>query len=407
MKLVSALLAAILAIFSIGSAADIAHFTRQAKQLRKSKSHHTRTEKRRLVRLHRDTIRQIPRYREETMEASVAAMVRRALKSDAYTIVNSKETIFGGESKANVFFVYDKQGGMKYVVKAFPRPNYFDTGFLAELSGMALINERDLATVSTVFPIDIGICLHYKSEYGLLLETAAPGKRADQFIQEVMDTSQEDPKRKERLKMACHMCKAAGIGLSEFHGIDDQQRAALQRTGLLRAKLEFDLLLTPDIKKTLKEQIDLDALGSYMRKQIRNVLKMDSGKYFRHGDAGPKNIFYDHKSKRIYLIDVARVHHFINRAGHPQARGIDDLYLLHLKIVELAQKGLTKEEQLLLSEALCSGYTAIPGSDKAHVPSGHLYNVLAEISRCCALPDGERGSLQKNIEFLNTLIQAT
>lgn len=405
MKLVIAFLAGILTFCSIGTAADMAHFTRLAKQLRKGKSHYTRTEKRRLVHLHRDIIRQIPHYGEGPMESSVAAFVRHGLKSDAYTIINSKETIFGGESKAKVFFVCDAQGDLKYVVKAFPKPYHFDGGLLAELSGMALIEERDLNTVSTVIPIDIGLCRQNKSEFGLLLETAAPGIRADQYIQAVMDASRDDPHRKEHLKAACRMCKAVGMGLSEFHGIDDQQRSTLQRTGLLRAKLEFDLLLTPEMKNVLQEHLDLEALGSYIRKQIHNALKMDSGKYYRHGDAGPKNIFYDPKSKRIVFIDVARVHHFINRAGLPQARGIDDLYLMHRKIFEQAQNDLSKEELLQLSEALCSGYTAISGSENAHIPSGHLYKVLAEISRCYSLPESERASLQKNIEFLKKLLE--
>lgn len=408
MKLLIALLAGLLTFFSIipsAHAADIARVTRQAKQLRKGKSHYTRDEKLHLVRLHRAIIRKIPHYGEGPMEMCVAAFVRHGLKSDGYSIINSNETILGGESKAKVFFVYNKQGEMKYVVKAFPKPNHFDTGLLAELSGMALIKERHLHTVSTVIPIDIGICLQNGSEYGLLLETAATGQRADQYIQAILDITNEDPKRKERLKEACRMCKAVGRGLSEFHGIDNQQRATLQRTGLLRAKLEYDILLTPEVKNVLQEYMDLETFNRYVRNQMHVALKLESKKYYRHGDAGPKNVFYDPKAKRILFIDVARIHHFINRAGHPQARNIEDLFLMHRKMMELAQNGLSEEERLQLSASLCAGYTAISGSESAHISSGHLYNVLAEISKCCLQPEQDSDRLQKNIAFLKMLIE--
>ncbi|MCE5317926.1 MAG: aminoglycoside phosphotransferase family protein [Parachlamydia sp.] len=412
MKLLIVFLAGILALFSIETeahAADIAHFTHLAKQLRKSKSHYTRDEKRRLLRQHRDILRQIRHYGDGPIELAVAAFVRNGLKADTYRIINAKETSFGGESKAKVFFIHDKHGVMKYVVKAFPKPRRFDSGFLAELSGMALIKERNLTNVSAVNPVAIGMCRQNGSEYGLLLLTAAPGQRADQFIQAVLDTSINDPLRKERLKTACRICRAIGTGLAEFHGLDDQQRAVLQRTGLLRAKVEFDLLMPPAIKRELKDHIDFEALGSYMRMQIHNALKMDSGKYYRHGDAGPKNVFYDPKTKRIVFIDVARIHHFINRAGLPQARGIDDLYLMHRKIIEQAQNDLSQEELLQLSEGLCSGYTDISGCDTPKFHSGNLYNVLADLSRYCSLPEAERSKqsplLQKHIEFFKKLLE--
>ncbi len=239
--------------------------------------------------------------------------------------------------------------------------------------------------------------MHEGKPYGLLLETAAPGRRVDKVIEAIHTFPPGDSNRKTALETARRMCLAIGAGLAEFHGLRPEQRSALGNSGLLLTKLEYDQLLTPKVKNRLGGLLDFQALNLYLKQEFDAVI--DKKSYYRHGDADVKNIFYNPAKDRIILIDVARIHHWIDRAGRPLATNLQDLFHLHHTIVREAGDKLTKQELHLLTEAICSGYT-----DSAPLAPDNVYTAIQKVCGDCE--DNRKISrLPKHIKHLQKIIQ--
>ena len=302
-------------------ATDIAAFTKLAKQLRESDKADERTL--RVTKLFSD---KLPDYGEvERLDAAVAALLKASLPCTSdLRIVNSRKTAFRGKSAAEVFFILDRDSAMKHVVKAFRHPESNPGGLAAELSSMASIRERKLASVACATPIAAGKCRHKGTSYGLLLQSAASGARLDRYIVDIAAHHPGAPERQESLLKARHVFMRVGGCLAEFNGLDQSRRASLARDGSLRIKAEFARLLKPAVKAKVKGQIDLGRLKKMVDLQLSNCL--NQGNFYHHGDAGLKNVFYDAESDKITLIDLARINKKISRSGKPLSHSLYDFF---------------------------------------------------------------------------------
>jgi Phosphotransferase enzyme family len=363
------------------STTDISYFTHQSKKLRQKKKHLSSKEDERLTQHNYQYLKELPNFgNTEQMEKVIVAMVKDALKVniDPSQIVDSHQTSFHGMSGAHVFFINDKSGDLKLVFKAFRPPGVREKGMLAELSSMDLIRDRHLHTITTVKPIAVGRCHFDGVSYGLLLQSAAKGRRCDQYVKAVNDFPQGDPRREERLQLAQQMCRALGKGLAEFNGLKKEQRAYLARMGVLRVKMEYHSLITEQVKQKLEDKLDLVALKDYVKRVLHIILKMNSGRFYCHGDAGLGNIFYDSSTGKITLIDVLRIHRKITRHGSPLSRSLYDLFHVRKSIYDKGEGKLNKEEFVLLFDALYEGFFG-ENSDKKH----DLYHMLVKVAQTC------------------------
>ncbi len=137
--------------------------------------------------------------------------------------------------------------------------------------------------------------------------------------------------------------------------------------------------------------LNVAALKAYIKKQFKRILYRKSARYFRHGDAGVKNIFYDPETDRTVLIDVARIHYWIDNSGHPLADNVADFFHLHRTMMDQAGE-LTQDERHQLNVALCGGYVGFSDSRM------NLYNALKAISNCVS-PDDPAEQCRQNALF--------
>ncbi len=397
------LIAALIALQSVQGASptDIPHFTKLAKQLRRSNYHTSDKELERIKSLNHEIVEQVPDFgAEDALEPLVAAFLNDALHTpfSLDRIIDSKKTPLSGLSNARVFFIYGEQGALQYIVKAFPFHRTPSGSFLAELSGMDLVRELNLPTVSVVKGLAVGKCAlitdkGYKN-YGLLLETVAPGKRADHYVTALFEYPAGGARRRELLAQAKKMCLAAGNGLAEFHGLNRMKRLTLSRDGFLRASLKYYQLFKPQVRARLKGKLNIEALKSYIEKKVRIIL--DRSRFYRHGDAGLENIFYESAKNRIIFIDVARIHDWTSRSGDPLSSDIADLFLFRKKL-SLFEEKLTTEEFSSLLDALCDGYVGINQTETQET----FYKAVKDL---CESSDPVLN--QKSLAFLRKVLQS-
>jgi hypothetical protein len=262
------------------------------------------------------------------MESGVAAFLKRALKRDpkAYRIVNSKDTPFFGKSKAQVYFIQNKCGVTRYVVKVFQHPTKVDNRFMLELSSMASILKRKLINADCVMPLAVGQFWSGDKQYGLLLETVARGQRGDQYILALRDRkaivlrSLRDSRQTEQFDVARRMMQALGRALAEVHGIDALKWAR----------------------------------GA---KAIEKAVGLSGRRIYKHGDAGVRNFFYDDETESLTLIDIGSMHESIGRRGEPLATKTKDLSRVKKSVEQLARRAkLAPEEVETLLTAFYEGY---------------------------------------------------
>lgn len=92
----------------------------------------------------------------KNLEALVANFVSSALDPAVYQLYDSTKTSLSGNSNDKVYFVKDAQGMLRYIVKAFTKPDLPVGKFLHELSGIALLRKLCLPHVEPIRPIAVG-----------------------------------------------------------------------------------------------------------------------------------------------------------------------------------------------------------------------------------------------------------
>lgn len=373
---------------------DIAHFTKLSKELRKPDLHPSEEIVAEIRERTREIVEgEVPDYGTRPLKKTVTAFVNDALHLQLREeqIVDAASTPLNGLSEARVFFIHNEKGALQYVVKAFPNPHGQAGGFMPELSSLASLAERDLKFVKTVKPLAVAKCQGKEKKYGLLLQTAAAGRRCDQFLEAIFAYSPSDPQRQEALRVAKRMCEAVGLGLSEFHGLSQEQRIVLARDGFFHAKIQLEHLLQPDVQMRLQDRVSEKSLKELIDERVKAVF--DRRRYYSHGDAGPANIFYDPVAHKITLIDLARVHLWIDRHGKPLSSSVYDLYHFRKKLCSLCKKQLSWQELHELLDALHDGYV----KNGLLKPDEPFYRAL--VSLC------QGGNDPKELDFIQKLLK--
>lgn len=239
----------------------------------------------------------------QNLDILVAKFVSSALSLDPAThqIYDSKKTSLSGHSTDKVFFVKDRQGTLRFIVKVFASPDLPSGKFLPELSGIALLQKLQLPHVEPVAPIAVGKCLCGQERYGLLLESSSPGKRCDMLV---LACKWRDEYRSGRLQKLERMFAQIGTGLKELHDEKD-------------------------------------------------------GHSFLHGDAHLQNIFYDESREKIVLIDLARLHHSVDILGKPIASGRYDILRLRASLKQCAEGVLSEQETARFLQIFMDAYQSI------------------------------------------------
>ncbi len=285
----------------------------------------------------------------ETLEKAVAAFVENGL-SNQYRIVNSKSTELHGNSDDEVFFLFDPEGALRYVVKAFLHFERPDSSFLPELSGNALIRNLELDSIEVPALLALG---KYRS-YGLLLESAVSGERLDQSIYAL--GAAEGDARHQKLEEAVHTFKAVGEAFAKLHQTDDSQQERFPKKWLLKVENDLKQLDTPALAEKLKEKIDIEALKSFVHPILEETAGVSFSPSYQFGSAHLKNIFYDRESGRVGLIDTGKLHSSVDLMGAPLADPAYDLIRIQEFLTRLSLNVLKKEEVQQLLEALFAGY---------------------------------------------------
>lgn len=357
-------------------ATDVAFFTKLSKQLRGIPTTTLKDEKRsaNIVNLIQSKLPDCGTVNK--LEDAIEPLLDDAYPSNSnWKIVNVKQLGMGGKSKADVFFVFDDKGVKRAVVKAFRRTN----GLVAELSSIALIKERRLPYVATPTPLAVGKCSYNDSIYGLLMETVASGLRLDQYLKNVATYPQGSPERDVSFSQALRAFSRAGTCLAEFNGLDKDVRDHIAKDGCLRVKLEIDRQITPPLLE--KYAFDVAKIKKIVDQKLHKILAYHAKKFYRHGDAGLKNLFYDPAIDKLFLIDVARVHNGVKKSGEPSTNNLYDFIHLWKHLEMQATRLLSADEQKRVLDALYFGFV---DSDNNIANLRHsnqsLYHALVQVN---------------------------
>lgn len=272
----------------------------------------------------------------EKLEEALEGFVQQHLDAP-YKIVNSKTTSFHGNSDDEVFFLYDPQGKMHYVVKAFLNPDQLESNFIPEFAGNGIIQAMQLPRLKSVCTLGLGRCDIDDKQYGLLLCTAAPGKRVDQFLTAIQQN-------KAKLEEAIEAFKAVGAAYAELHQPDDTRSIPFPKKWADRLESNLRKLDDPIISEKLQGKVDIAKLQDYGRNLIQICEKIHIPPAYSHGSAHLKNIFYDPASGDVILIDTGKLHHSINREGLPCEDAAFDLMRIEENVVHSTLDKLEQEE---------------------------------------------------------------
>lgn len=355
-----------------------------ARQYRKDSDLSTREDKQRKAVLLEKVDALLPRYKKyEKLEQNVAAFIQTVLKKK-YEIVNAADTNLRGHSQDRVFFLKDTEGALKYIVKAFYTGN---SHFLAEVSALDRLIELHFAGGGLVYPVAAAKGRNADREYTLLLETAAAGKRMDQYLQAISD-AKNSPKRKEALEEAVQALSRTGEHLAKLHSIKSEP---LPLPSKIFNKFDRAVKGLQEDKKvqTLfkQENIDVKKLLAYLSDLRREVSFLEVPRTYLHGDAHLGNMFYDITNDHFYFIDVFHIHDSMDQSGAPLSDGILDFMRAQISLESKASKKLKQAEIDLLVAAYRGAYGLESGSlpekqlSDFHTASIHLLHLLKDINK--------------------------
>lgn len=280
-----------------------------------------------------------------SLEDAVHAFLSDALSVDVadFSIINAVDTDLRGKSQDIVFLIKDQSDQLCYVIKAFRNPREFDSKFLPEISSLDLIKQLALPHVGAIESIAFARYKEGDKEWGLLLESAAKGKRMDQYILQLANQTEDQQQVSlEIVKNAFHRMGESFAGLhriksstlnsiplSEFNKYDDKL-----------TKLMKDPFITSELAK----EFSLSDFTNYIE-QIKNEVREVLVYYtYWHGDAHLGNLFYDEVQDDFYYIDVAKMHRSIDLSGEPLLDGTIDLMRIEENLIRKSLGILNKEE---------------------------------------------------------------
>lgn len=343
-------------------------------------------EQARLKKILEDTSHLLPHYKvKDQLKDTIKEFVADILSINVgdisdYIITDTRTTEFYGKSHDIVFLIQDHNAHVRYIVKAFQNPSQLSGRFLSEISAMELIRELSLPGIVPIEPIAFAICHEENEEWGLLLESVAPGKRIDQYIIALGNTK-EPSERKQVLEFTETVFKRMGESMARLHSVTSVEKMQLHPSIIKK----FDDKLI----KILKDQFIVDELSKYfpisqLTKYVHEVknaaLQVPLYRTYSHGDTNMGNIFYDEVTDSISFIDLFGLHQSVTITGEPISDPIIDLVRTANGFIKKANSILTPQEIDLLMTSFYSAYRDINGStpDEVHL---HFYKTYINLWR--------------------------
>lgn len=323
---------------------------------------------------------------EQDLDHAVELFAKDSLPFQSLTI----ERTLDGTTEDIVFLIYN-ENKLAYAVKAFKNTESRRGKFLTELSALDFIVQSNFQQSFPVVPLALASCIYQEQQYILLLETAAKGQRLDKFVLNTGKASGEN--REYALKCALEAYGQAGRALAELHFRKSPGKFSIPQINLEKfKKREAAILSNPSIMLAVEKEISINLFKEYLESTYNEALQLEFPYTFWHGDAHSENLFYDLEQKKIYFIDVVRMHASIDFFGDPILDGVADLLHLEENLKKLSLLCLSEEETELLLQNFYTAYADIAGAlpDAKHLTFYRNYFKLARLIECYDAKDEKK-----------------
>lgn len=346
-----------------------------ARYYRKDSSLAPEVERERLMKILARTYDILPHYDiQDELKDTVKQFVVDSLSIDIgdivdFNVLDSRTTEFYGKSEDIVFLVQDQNNHVRYVVKAFQNPCQLSGRMINEISAMELIREMQMPGVVPIEPIAFAIGHDNDKEYGLLLETTAPGKRLDQYIFAIGKEKVGSDERKRILEVAKTAFRRMGESLALLHSVKSAEKLRLHASSIAKFDNKFEKVLkNPLIMGELSQYLSPAALTDYVKEVKSAAVQVPLFHTYIHNDTNLGNIFYDDQQDTVSFIDLHGMHQSIDIMGQPMSDPTIDLIRAEDSLRKKASHLLVADETKSLITTFYDGYQDFGGMipDKNH-----------------------------------------
>lgn len=327
----------------------------------------------------------IPLYlEEEELSAAISCFLNDVFGESArnFNIEDAATTEVRGKSKDPVFFIKDSDGHLQFIVKAFREPLEPTSKFLPEISALDFLMQLEMPGMDSVRPLAAAMCLYKDRQLGLLLETAAKGKRMDRYILELFKYPKESEAYQRQLGIALHAFERMGESLARLHGFRSDQPQALPQEYLDKMTQKYqEVIGNPLIVRKLTDCLDFGAFQNLIEQVIEKAKEVPVYYSYRHGDAHLGNMIYDCERDLFTFIDVAKLHYAIGGNGEPLSDGAQEFVRAEESLRKNAIGLLTEEETEALAGHFKQAYemTAQTMPDQRTITFSKTYRKLGRL----------------------------
>ena len=270
----------------------------------------------------------LTKYDANSLEDAVYGFLAHELSLNKYdfTIINANLTDVSGKSHDSVFLIRDLNGHLCYVVKAFRNPHDLSSKFLPEISALDFIQQLSMPGVIAINPIAFAICSNQEEEWGLLLETAAKGRRIDQFVYQLAAFTPDSKEREVFFEICQKVFRRMAESFAKLHATKSSRSffISMQDIDKYNKRLS-EVFESCFIIREMENHVSLNAFFQYVEKIKADALNVAVFHSYWHGDAHLGNMLYDDREDIFYFIDVAKLHHSVSITGEPLLDGTMDL----------------------------------------------------------------------------------
>jgi uncharacterized membrane protein YheB (UPF0754 family) len=333
-------------------------------------------EQERLKQILSQTCQILPHYDLQTdIENQIKEFVKDTLSMEIgniseFSVIDTRTTEFYGKSHDMVYLIQDMEGQVRYIVKAFENPCTLSGRFLPEISAIELIQEMHLPSIVPVKAIAFSILHDGENQWGLLLESAAKGKRLDQYVMALGNEQIDTQLREQNFRIAQTAFERFGQSLALLHSVRSTEKMPLNETILSKYDDKFHKVLKdPFISSKLSEHFSIDQLISYVSEVKNSALQEPLFYTYAHGDTNLGNVFYDISKDSISYIDLYAMHQSVNISGEPISDPIIDLVRAEDGFRKMAKNLLNEEEIETLLTSFYTNYVNVGGiiPEKCHL----------------------------------------
>lgn len=322
--------------------------------------------------------------------------------SSDYAFVNAYSTGIGGNSADAVFLIKSNSGQLGYVIKVFEKPFELKGKFLREYCGLDFLADLKSSHLNVIQPLSLAILEFNQNTYGLLLETAAIGKRMDEFLFDLEKFEPGSEAREQGLDSAKKALTRMAEALAAFHSTKSDQPGSLIDDDLKDLeKRKKKILNNPNVVEEISKKIDIEQLFNYIEEKKIAAMQVPIFYTYLHGATHFGNVFYDSETNLITLIDVGALQRSFDKNGQPRACEFVDLLRPERDLFKKGISILSKEELELLCNAFHETYENFAGKpDEVLFEFFKASEALRNLGKYIKYQDEQDPELRKATETL-------